>query len=337
MAVLLPSAARPRQELALAVVEGAGANSEKTIWRKVLPLFPINKRTAHLIKVAIADTLGLRVLTDKFIRAAGTKFERLTMKFGDSTMTVVLRGAEVVVPNETSLDLAGLMDAEAFAAGRFGEIADLTQEWLTAAAIFNTTNFGAATNSAVAYTAANLATIDFIGDVIAATRRVKAKGEIADTVIIPGPVYERVKQAAKTINYVKGQLGAGSDINEKTIQQALAEYGIKQVLIADAYYNTASEGVTPVLTQIWANTYIWVGKSGKASGVGADQPGVVQKIEGVGANVYWEDYASGVEEGTFVESYPDIPIDSVVVRIKMSQLPYIGNARAGDLIGTQYA
>lgn len=355
MPVLANTSLLPRQELALAVVEGEHA-VEDLIGDDILPPFPINRRTAHIIKATLADTLWGRPIDDnKYIHAPGTKFERLTAKFGDDTMTVTLRGVEIVVPNETKMDFDEYLDVESFFASRFGANAALTKEKLTAAAIFNTTTFGSATNSAVAYTAANTTYAAFIagtgmnpiGDIIAAIRRVKAKGEVPDTVVMSGPVYERIRQAFGVLQYVKGIWSAQREATRADLLGALAEFGIKQLLVGDSYYNTAADGATPSLSQIWSNTYIWVGKAGKKQA--SDVSGVgVPTLGGVGANVFWEGYASGgtpsmdrdsqsYAGGNYVESYPDISIESMVLRVKLSNVPYIGNARGGDLIATQYS
>src|SRR6266478_5981466 len=220
MPVFDVTAARPRQELALAIVEGEG-QAEGLIYEQVLPDFPINRRTAHLIKATLQDTLGLRqIAAAKYIRAPGTLFERAVAKFGDDTITVTLRGLEIVVPNEVDLDYDEYLDTEAFFARRFGyEISGLTKEYFAQAAIFNTTTFGTATNSSVAYTAANLATIDFIGDAIASTRRLKAKGEAPPYVaIMSGLVFERVRQATKLQSYVAGTLRAGQEATKSMIE-----------------------------------------------------------------------------------------------------------------------
>lgn len=353
MPVFVPAAARVREELAVAIVEGEGA-VKGLIGKKILPDFPITRRTAHLIKATLADTLGLRILTDKYVRAPGTKFERAVAKFGDDTLTVTLRGLEIVVPNETEMDYAGYLDVESFFASRFGQTSALTQENLIAAAIFSTTNFGSATNSTVAYTAANLATISFISDIIASIRRVRAKGEQPNTVVMSGPVYERIRQAATVQGYVAGTLRPGMEADLNTILMALREYGIEQVLVGNGYYNTAADGATPSLSQIWSNTYIWVGSAGVAFGAGSkgDEVGLsgvgVPTLQGVGANIYWEGYTPGGKismdqdqisfaGGNYVESYPDLSIDSMIVRVKVSAQPYIGNSRAGDLIATQYS
>src|SRR6266436_8733309 len=88
----------PRAELALAIVEGEGAIGG-LIGDNILPDFPINRRTAHLIKATITDTQALRTIAaPKYVRAPGTKFERIVAKLGEDTFTVTLRGVEIVVP-----------------------------------------------------------------------------------------------------------------------------------------------------------------------------------------------------------------------------------------------
>lgn len=350
MPVFTVSSAKPRQELAMAIVEGEGS-VDGLIGKKAMPDFPINRRTAHLIKATLADTQALRVIdAAKYERAPGTKFERMVAKFGDDTISVTLRGLEVVVPNEVNLDYAEYLDVESFFASRFGnETSALTKEKLIAAQVFNTANTvsGSATNSTIAYTAANLATISFIGDVIASIRRVKAQGEVPDTVLMSGPVYERVRQATLVQNYVRGTLYAGADTNETTLLAALASYGIKQILIGDSYYNTAADGASPSLTQIWSNTYVAVFKAGKAGS--NDTAGVgVPTLGGFGVNAFWEGFNNGgtpstdrdtmsFAGGNYVESYPDLTIDSMIVRVKMSSLPYVANKRVMDLVATQYS
>ena len=71
-------------------------------------------------------------------------------------------------------------------------------------------------------------------------------------------------------------------------------------------------------------------------------------LSGCGANVYWEGYMPGgvpstdkdaltFAGGNYVEVYPDLPTDSEIIRVKMSQKPTITNGRAGTLTATQYS
>lgn len=359
MPVLVPAAARPRQELDMAIVEGQN-RVQNLIGPRILPPMPLTRRTAHIIKATLADTLALRTIAEsKYIHAPGTRFERAVAKFADDTLSLTIRGLEIVVPNETKLDMAGFVAVEQFFVARFGETQVLTRELLISLAIFNTTIFGAATNSGVAYTAANMTYAAFvagtgmnpIGDIIAATRRVKAKGEVADTVVMSGPVHERVKQAFGTLQYVKGIWSAQRDATDDELLAALRPYGIKQVLVGDSYRNTAADGATPSLSQVWSNTYIWVGRAGNVGEASSESGVGVPTLAGVGATPFWQGYTVGgdatldtegdgvmkFDGGNYVETYPAQDLNSVIVRVKMSDNPYIGNPRAGDLIATQYS
>lgn len=343
------SSALPIEELSFAVVEGEGM-VQGLIGGRVLGDLPITWRNAHLVKATIGASLGLRqIAADKYIHAPGASFERIVATFGEADISVQPRGVEIKIPKELVLDYRKRFDVMSFFASRFGnEISALTKEKLIADAIFNTTNFGAAVNSTVAYTVANLSTISFISDVITAIRTRIEAGEIPDTVIIPGPVFDRIRQAAPVLAYVAGTLRPGMDVTANTLQQALAEHGIKQVLIGNGYYNSAADGATASLTQLWANTYIWVGKAGMQP-VSSEISGVsVPTISGAGALVFWEGYSAGgmpsedpdapqYGGGNFVEAYPEYSSDSMILRLKQSHKPYILNGNAGGLIGTQYS
>lgn len=351
--------ALPRQELALAVVEGEGA-VKNTIGTKILGELPISYRNAHYIKATLGGSLGLRHIgANKYVRAMGTRYERATATLTDGSLTVTPRGLEISVPREMGLDYKDKFDVLSFFSGRFGtEIGALTKEYLIAQQIFSSTAYagGSATNSGVAYTATNRDKTDGTGmnpiqDIIASARRVKAYGEQPDTVIMSGPVWERVSTCYQTLQFVRGIFGPIQDVTPEMFLKALNAYGIKQVLIGDNYINTAADGATASLTQVWSNTYMVVCKAGQSSAGNSDGQ-LVPSLTGLGATVFWEGFDSAgngtldkVAEtydfqgggGYFVEVYPSWETESDIIRIKMSHNPTITNNRCGDIIATQYS
>lgn len=348
----------PRQELSLAIVEGEGA-VRNLIGDKIMPLFPINKRTAHLPKLTLQDTLGMRMISDtKFLRAPGTKYERMIAKVSDATIGTDLRGAEIIVPNETSMEWAEYLDLLAYFSAKFGnEISGLTKEFFIASAVMNVSNTyrGSAMNSSVAYTAANRDIQGALGmnpvqDIIAAARYIKGTGESPDFVAMSGPVWERVSTAQNTLQFVKGYFNGITEVNLDNFTKALKlACGIEEVLIGDSYYNSASDGVTPSLVQLWNNNYMAVGRRGMSSYKPEDEEGVgVPTLAGIGVNAYWEGFAPGgkpsietgsleMYSGNYVETYPSMDINSMIIRVGMSAKPFFANIKCLVLIATQYA
>ncbi len=354
MPAFATASALPRQELALAVVEGEN-QVPNLIGEKILGPLPITWQNAHLVKATLADSLGLRdISADKYIHAPGASFSRLTATFGEATLTVQPRGVEIVIPRELVLNYRDRFDVLAFFAARFGnQFSGLTKERLIAAQIFNTNNFSA-TNSLVAYTVALSSTCSFIVDMIATARRLKAAGEPPPYVAsMSGPVWERVRQAATVQAWAAGTLNPSSQADLSFVLNSLKQFGITDILIGDSYYNAGADGAIS-LSQVWSNTYIFVGKPGM-TGMSADNAGVsVPLLSGIGANVYWEGYDPAGNAttdakyfdtpfnmagagGNYVESYPEWQTDSSVLRIKMSNKPTITNTRAGTLIATQFS
>lgn len=350
------SSTLPREELALAVVEGENS-IDSLIGSRVMDDLPLTWRNAHMVKVLLADSLALRSIdANKYIHAPGTKFERLTAKFSDISVTVTPRGVELVIPWEMMLDYQKRIDVLSFFASKFGkEISGFTKEVLTAGVLFNTANSGpsgAATNSTVAYTAALNSTCSYIGDSIAATRRLKALGEAPPyKQVIAGPVYERVRQSATVQAYVRGSLVGTTDVTLSAITAALKEFGIDEVIVADSYQNTGADGDVS-LVQIWSNSYFATFKKGTVGGASKTGGVGTPTIGGIGAMAYWEGYdnlgapSDGMPDGettfemvggNYVETYPERSIKSEVMRINMSYKPYVLNVRALDLVATQYS
>lgn len=311
--------------------EGQGLN-KLNIHSKILPPLGVTKRNVHLIKATIAKTQMARILDDFLITAPGANVERMTLTFEDDTFPVVIRKREVQIPDEVEMDYADYLSVENYGAQQGAESVELTTEYLTAQAIMSTGTFGAATNSLVAYTAANLATINFVEDVYAALERGLDNGEVLDTIVMSSQVYKRIRQSALLKNFVVSQLGRGYEVNQSNLQLAFADVGIKQVLIGSSVYNSAADGATPVMSRIWGNTYVAVVAAGETAQTETDG---IASLPGVGVNAFWELYTP--EGGYGVDTYREEKTESNIVRAKTSKAPYIGNPNAGTLIATQYA
>ena len=131
---------------------------------------------------------------------------------------------------------------------------------------------------------------------------------------------------------------------------ASVDYLAAHPLALAAVVATAADNATASLSQLWSNTYIAVCKAGEVGSGGENEPdgADVPLLGGLGTDAFWEGYAPGgvvsadkdaqsFEGGIYVESYPNIELDAQVLRLKMSNKPYIANTRCLDLIATQYS
>ena len=220
-------------------------------------------------------------------------------------------------------DLERFFDVEVLTTKLITRQVMLDYETRVAAAIMNSSTF-TATAATVAYTEANLATIDVVFDIFAAKERLTRRGLVPNTLILTDSVFNRLRRSTKLQTFLYGTLGAGTGyrlINTSDLGNAL---GIPNVFIAAATYDSANKGATPVLTPVWGNTYLWIGyvAGGDFSAMGA------------GRTIIWTADAPGM----FVtETYRSEPRRGDMVRVRMHSAEKIIDATAGELITTNWA
>jgi hypothetical protein len=315
------SVAAPRQELTDVVMESV-TTDDMFIGLKVLPPAPLKLPTGHYPKITIAKGDTMRATAKK--RTPGSKFDRWQSAIDDGTLTLVQVSEELQIPDEQSLVYEDYFAFEQVYAKECTNRLQRSVELDVAATIFNvTTGYFDATNGAVAYTAANIATMTPVADILAAIRVVKARGERPNTLIFPGPVYDRVRTCTDMRNFVAGSVNPGARVTGGTIQMAFDSHGITQVLIADGYVNQSEPGKATDLNLIWPTTYV---------GVMSCKEGQLLS-GGVGRTFFWE------KEGPLfnIQSYRDETVKSNVIRSLKTALEGLTNTRAGTLIGTQYS
>lgn len=311
--------AAPRQELTDVIMEGV-TDDTQFVGLKLFPAAPLKLPTGHVPKIAIAAGNLMRATVKG--RAPGSNFDRWQTGIDAFSITLVQVGEEVQLPDEQSLVYEDYFAYESVMAKEATNRLLRGHELDVSAATNNTGNFDAA-NSAVAYTVANLATINFILDVLTAIRLVKARGEKPNTIEIPGQVYDLIRQSPKLQAWIAGSINPGAQVTAETIQASLKSQGIEQVLISEAYVNQSQDGTTNSINPIFPNTYVFVG----ACKTGALQTG------GVGRTFYWEKQGPLLS----ITSYRDENQMSNIIRALKTTLIGVTNTRAGTLITTQYA
>lgn len=309
----------PRQELSEYVMESVTADG-MFIGAEILPPAPLRLPTGHYPKITVATGDLMRAAQSQ--RAPGAGFVRTQAAVNDGTLSLVQYAEELQIPDEQEMLYDDYFSLEQVYSTEGRNKLLRLNEVLVANAIANTGNFDSV-NSGVAYTTGNYATLSLIADIIAAIRRVKARGELANTIIIPGVVWDIVRLGTLVQAFIAGANQPGAVVSDMTLQVAFLPYGIKKVYIADSYVNQSINNDDTILNPIWPKTYVWVGNA---------QPGQLQ-AGGVGRTFFWE------KEGPFmnVSSYRDEPKKSNILRVMSTIQAAIVNGRAGTLVATQAA
>lgn len=312
--------AAPREELTDVIMEGVTNDFSEFQGLAVLPPVPMKLPTGHVPKVTIAKGDVGRATSR--VRTPGTNFTRWQSTIEDYSITLAQVAEEIQLPDEQTLLYEDYLSFEEMYATEATNRLRRGHELEASTAVQSTSNF-AATASSVAWTVANQATMKPVTDILDALRRVKAKMEKADTVIMSGTVWDVVRLATQTASFVAGTVNPGAIVTPNTLQTALAGHGVKQVLIGDGYVNQSESLTNNSINPIWNNTYCFVG----AAAGGALRAG------GIGRTFYWE------AEGPLfnISSYRDEPKKSNIIRAQKTTLTAITNTRAGTLITTQYA
>ncbi len=302
-----------------AVLEEALAADSYFIGSQVFPILTVDRNTGQYRKITMSASELLK--TGDTTRAPKGPYGQVDRTFEKDSYKTIDRGIEEDVDDVHANEVGHAFDLEATSSRLLLRRMKLSAEARVAAAVFNTGNF-AATNSTVAYTAGNTATINFAADIQAAIKRVKLRGEYVNTMVLNRDVFDRIRVSDLFAKFLFGPLGGGQQITEEMLGKA---FGIPKVLVADAAKDSADKGLTPSLSYIWSPSYIWVGN---VQGGGFE-------AGGAGRTLVWTGDTGGA---TFVtETYRKEAIRSDCIRVRANMDEKVVSTPAGTLIATQWA
>ena len=290
---------------------------------RVMPILPVPVRAGQYPSFLLKE--GQLLKNEIKQRSPNSSYPRATQAYNQETYIAQEYGVEMGVDDTVALDVSRFFDAEVVAAKLAQRKLLLGHELRVAAKIFDTGTF-TSTNSGTAYTTANLATFDIAEDVQLALDRMISNGEsTANTrVVIPYPVWTRARASTKFQNRLRGA-GISSDTILNASTQAAAEvFGVSEVLIGRAAYDSAAEGVAFSSSNVWSNAYVWVGN--------VTESGAGYFGGGAGFTLNWSQYGPAV--GVF--TYRDESIKSNIVRASHYVAEKVVNTNGGQLIATSY-
>lgn len=298
------------------------------IAQKVFPVKPVEARAGRYPRIPLVG--GNLMKREQTKRGSSGAYNETTQEHDWDTYNCEDRGLEQRVDDTKAAEMKDFFSLEKTAAKNVRRKCLLDFEINAATQLLNAANF-AAQNAAVAYTEANLATIDFARDLNDLIEVVTGRGENVNTVVMSHVFWNRVRRSPLLREYIHGKLGAEplkGLITIKHLQEAFAldVEGNLDFLIGRAKYDIARKGAAAASLQpIWGTSHVW---AGDISAGDFDEGGATRTL-------VWE---ADVPSGLFAtETYRDEKRRSDMVRVRTNSIEKILNGNAGQLLTTNWA
>jgi len=316
------SQATPRSDIYALVMQANSDFNKVFIGDKVLPVKGEDVKRGIYMKAKLA---GAELMNgDAKPRANGDAYQRVSRMYETDTFDAVEYGLESIIDDAYEAEVERFMNVEATEAMLLERSLRISYEVRVAAAVLNATTFNT-TNSSVAYTEPNLATINFPADVAAAKLKLLKKGITANTLIMSANVFYRLQRSTLMQNQVFGVVpkGAGQYMlpGEDDIARAL---GVDTLYVAKAAYNSNNKGQTFAGSFIWSDAYVSL----------AQIAGGEYQAGGIGRTIQWTKDTTGLFTP---ETYRSDERRSNILRVRQHTAEKIVDETAAELIATQYA
>ncbi len=308
------------------VVEEAALTDQLFIGLRAMPPLEVPARAGQYPYLSKTSAGLLRRGVKR--RGPGANYARDASSYETGNYTCIEYGCEAIVPDDSAKDVSRFFSLESFETRKKYRQVQLDHEVRVATALFNPATFNL-TTSATAYTAANLATFDIGLDIDLAKQEIQARGENTSelTVVMSLPVFLRARASTRLQNRIRGTISTDSQLvlNEQAMAAALE---VREVLVGRAAYDTSKEGAsTASMSNVWNNTYAWIGTVKQARSAEDYFSG------SVGHTLYWGQDAALVQ----VESYREDDIRSEIIRGRQNTDEKIILAPGAQLLVTQYS
>jgi len=323
------TAAVSRPELKV-FLEQAREADKGLIADKVLPVYSSDSMTGRYPRYNIKKGELLNTNLDTK-RGPDGSYTRVGRSWEWDTYDCEDRGLEGTVDDSNAAEMRKFIDLEQSESKLVRRNVALSYELRVAQRIMNTAAVAdggsgfTAVNSAVAYTEANIATIDLARDVNAGIIYLEQRGVNTDelSLVLSSTVFDRLRRSTKLLQYIFGNtIGTGNQaLSPEKVADAL---GIKEILIGKRSYNSAKKGQDTSFTNIWGSSYLALVniKAGEFS------------EGGIGRTITWTEDASGLY---VVETYREEKLRKDVVRVRQNTAEKIIDSNEGYLITTQWA
>lgn len=314
--------ATPRSDIYALVMQANADFNKMFIGDSVLPVKGEDVKRGIYMKAKLAN--GELMNGDAVARTNGDAYQRVNRKYDTDTFDAIEYGLESVIDDSYESEVERFMNLEATEAMLLERSLRISYERRVAAAVFNASTF-TATAAAVAYTEANLATINLPADVAAAKLRLLKKGIVPNAIIMSANVFNRIQRSTLMQNQIFGVVpkaaGQFTLPGEDDVARAL---GVDKLYVAKAAYNSNAKGQIFSGSFIWADTYVSV----------CQIMGGEYQAGGIGRTIQWSKDTTGLFTP---ETYRSDERRSNILRVRQHVAEKITDETAAELITTSFA
>lgn len=291
------------------------------IARKVLPTVDVASQAGNFGKIPLEQLLQQRDTK----RAPGSGYSRGNFTFDDSTYSCKENGAEEPIDDREAKMYAEYFDAETVSTQRAYNAVLANAEKRVADAIFNTSTWtGAALTTDVSSVPwATIASAKPLTNVEAAVQKVyDGSGLWPNALVINKKVFRNLRNTPEVIDRIASS-GAGDRnlASDVTLQMLAQAFDLDYIIVAGGSQNTAKEGQTASVGQIWSSTYAMVCKVATSGDF---------REPCVGRTFHWSADGSNIDGA--IESYRDETVRANIIRVRHDVDEVILYAQAGHLL-----
>ena len=295
------SLATQRPDLAESFMEfDLEMDAQGFIANQVFPVVEVAKQSGNFGKIPIEQLLQERDTK----RAPGSGYARGNFTFDDATYACNEHGAEEPVDDREAAMYADYFDAELIATQRAYSAVLRNAEKRVADALFNTSTFTPTTITHEWDDAANAVPLTDVETAVQAIY--DASGLWANALIINRKVFRNLRNCSQIIDRINSA-GAGnpSKASDVTVQMLAQAFDLDNIIVAGGSRNTANEGQSASVGQIWSGEYAMVAKIATSGDF---------REPCVGRTFHWSEDGSSI--GGTVETYRDESVRADITRVR---------------------
>jgi len=319
-----PSTAVTRYELSMPFSEfDLMLNRKGFIGPSVMKPRTVSIQSANVGKVPIEQLLGSRDTE----RNPGSSYKRGDFEFTTYSYACKEHGWEEPIDDATLAIYRDIIDAETIHAERAASFVCENYERAVATAIYDTSTWtGAALTTTITNEWDDHTNATPITDVINAKEKIASgSGLEANALILNSYQYSHLANCDEIVDRVKYTNTATQSVMMNAVADAL---GLKMILIAGGFKNTANQNQTASISRIWSNEYMMLARVAETED--PQEPCIGRTFiwsgDGPGA------VGTGEELAMIMEEYRDESIRGSVIRARNNRDIVVMYPQAGHLL-----